>query len=583
MLLPLHVLLSTLACSGDTIADDAPAGNEAPSAPGVAIAPAEPTDGDELVCSVIAEATDPDGDALSYRYAWAIDGADAGVDLSRVTPDATQPGDTWTCMVTAWDGLAAGPAATASVTIAADAAPNEAPTEPGVAIVPATPRDADALECVVATPATDPDGDALTYAYAWTVDGADAGVSTAAVAAEATEVGEVWTCTVHASDGRDVGPSATASATIAPDFGYSFVDWGFFRGVSCVTHPQFADLTGDGRLDLLCTDVADRMVAMERGGAADSPTYTSFWYLEHPGCCGDDGTTLTAGALQAGALPSVLVAYGDGDDYGYSGNVHLIPNDAGTLALRPSWTLLGEGLSSWSQSARTADIDGNGDPELLITSLRPYAGFATDGLRIFDLDASGMPSTLLWTDDAPAVVAATADLDGDGDAELLACGMDPLGGGVDNADAWAARLYTGSPSYRLAWTAPTTTADGADAACGFADFDGDGDQDVIVLSETDASQGLRAFENVDGAISLLPAAQVITSGRSLHAADWDGDGRDELLVGTASTTTVVDLDVEAIEASVTACGWGQWLDWNEDGAADMVCLATNGVYAYRAQ
>lgn len=484
------------------------------------------------------------------------------------------------------DGEATGASASASVTVEADPEPNTAPTAPVVAVTPPTPRDADALGCEITSPATDADGDALTYVYAWTVDGADAGVAGPTVDAAATAVGEVWTCSVRASDGVDLGPEGSAAVTIASNFGYTFVDWGFFRGVSCVTRPHFTDLTGDGRLDLLCTDAVDRMVAMERGGTADSPTYTGFWYLEHPGCCGDEGGTVAPGVLVAGDLPSVLVAYGDGDDRGYSGNVHLYPNDGGALEASPSWTLLGTGRVSWSQAARTADIDGNGDYELVVTSLRPYAGFGSDGLQVFDLGRDGVPSTLLWTDDAPAVTAATADLDGDGRAELLACGTDRLGGGydyVDNADAWAARLYSNAPSYRLAWSAPTTAADGADEACTFADFDGDGDLDVIVLSDTDAAQGLRAFENVRGNVSDEPVARVTTTGRSLSAGDWDGDGRDELLVGTSASSEVYDLALETLEESVLSCAWGQWLDWDEDGALDMVCQATNGVYAYHAE
>lgn len=566
--------------------DDDTAANHAPSAPGVAIEPQDPVDGDDLVCQVTTPAADPDGDPVSYRYSWTVDGADAGIDISRVTREVTREGDTWTCGVIPTDGLSDGLRGTASVVIAGDPPPNQAPTAPTVEILPASPRDADALVCRVVSPATDPEGDEVTYLYAWTVDGADAGVTDADVPADRTATDETWTCSVRASDGVDVGLEGTASVTIASDFRYSFVDGGWFRGVSCVTQPQFVDLTGDGRLDLLCTDVVDRMAAMEREGTADSPSFTGFWYVEHPGCCGDALATLTAGELQAGALPSVLVAYGDGDERGYSGNVKVYPNRDGVIAEEPSWSLLSLGLASWSQAARTDDVDGDGSPELLITSLRPYTGFRSDGLRIVDIDPSGAPTTVLWSDDTPAVVAATADIDGDGRAELLACGTDHVGGGysyVDNADAWAARLYAHAPTYTLTWSAPTTEADGADEACAFADFDGDGDLDVVVLSDTDSGQGLRAFENVDGQISATPVAQVAMTGRSLDVADWDGDGRDELLVGTSATTTVVDLDRDTIEASVTACGWGRWFDWNEDGAPDMACMATNGVYAYRAE
>ena len=36
-------------------------------------------------------------------------------------------------------------------------------------------------------------------------------------------------------------------------------------------------------------------------------------------------------------------------------------------------------------------------------------------------------------------------------------------------------------------------------------------------------------------------------------------------------------------AGVLDCRWGVWLDWNENGTLDGVCMATNGVYAYEAR
>lgn len=43
------------------------------------------------------------------------------------------------------------------------------------------------------------------------------------------------------------------------------------------------------------------------------------------------------------------------------------------------------------------------------------------------------------------------------------------------------------------------------------------------------------------------------------------------------------VEIAHIEAGVLDCRWGVWLDWNENGTLDMVCMATNGVYAYEAR
>ena len=185
--------------------------NAAPSGAAIAIEPATPGDGDDLSCTIVTEATDPNGDALTYRFGWARNGADAGVDSATVGAALTSGGDTWACTVTPNDGALDGAPASVSVTITQG---NEAPSAPGVSISPAAPTDDDVLTCVIDTESVDPDGDAVTYSYAWSVNGVDAGVSAASVNAALTEVGQAWTCVVTASDGEYESSSGSASVEV---------------------------------------------------------------------------------------------------------------------------------------------------------------------------------------------------------------------------------------------------------------------------------------------------------------------------------------------------------------------------------
>ena len=97
---------------------------------------------------------------------------------------------------------------------ACDETENTPPTAPEISISPATPTTDDILNCVIDTESTDTDGDTVTYSYAWTKDGADAGVTEATVASESTAGEEVWECTVTPNDGIDDGATGSASATI---------------------------------------------------------------------------------------------------------------------------------------------------------------------------------------------------------------------------------------------------------------------------------------------------------------------------------------------------------------------------------
>jgi hypothetical protein len=149
-----------------------------------------------------------------------------------VSAAQTSGGESWTCTVTPNDGELDGTAASASVTIAQG---NRAPSAPTVSINPSAPTDDDVLTCVIDTESVDPDGDAVTYTYAWSVDGADTGVTSTTVSPSATESGEQWTCTVTASDGDLENASASASVEIASSC-VAAVD---FEGVAYARIPRF--------------------------------------------------------------------------------------------------------------------------------------------------------------------------------------------------------------------------------------------------------------------------------------------------------------------------------------------------------
>lgn len=88
--------------------------NKPPTAPSlVKVTPASPKDGDKLTATA-SGATDPDGDALTYRYQWyrSTDGTTwvQGPVGRFVDPSLTQVGEYWRCRAKAFDGMVTGPA-----------------------------------------------------------------------------------------------------------------------------------------------------------------------------------------------------------------------------------------------------------------------------------------------------------------------------------------------------------------------------------------------------------------------------------------------------------------------------------------
>jgi len=200
------------ATDGDSTVDatlDTTIGNSAPTAPTVSLSPAAPSTTDTLACLVDSAATDADGDAITYLYAWTKDGIQTALTTPSVQPDQTARGEIWGCSVKADDGATQGLAGSAEITIR-----NQAPAPPTIAISPTNPKTADPLSCSVTTAAIDPDGDALTYRYSWTVNGVDAAMTTSTIPAAQTAKGETWACAVQAFDGNALSTSAGAQTVI---------------------------------------------------------------------------------------------------------------------------------------------------------------------------------------------------------------------------------------------------------------------------------------------------------------------------------------------------------------------------------
>jgi hypothetical protein len=97
--------------------------NTPPTAPEIMIEPAFPEEADVLVCIILTESTDVDGDSISYDFSWTVDGtAYSAASTTTWTGDtipsaATASGETWVCTVTPNDGETDGPSDSASVTI----------------------------------------------------------------------------------------------------------------------------------------------------------------------------------------------------------------------------------------------------------------------------------------------------------------------------------------------------------------------------------------------------------------------------------------------------------------------------------
>jgi outer membrane protein assembly factor BamB len=183
--------------------------NSPPSAPTVVIEPDPAHRTDDLSCRVSVPSVDPDGDEVSYTFAWWRNEKPLPPMASpAVVPAAqTNRGDRFRCAATPSDGSLSGPSATAALIIS-----NSPPTPARVRLSPQTPTIRQPVRCEVVTKSVDPDGDAVRYRFRWEKDGAVQPFSetTDEVPSRMLKPGDRWRCFVTSTDGDDDGVEAAS-------------------------------------------------------------------------------------------------------------------------------------------------------------------------------------------------------------------------------------------------------------------------------------------------------------------------------------------------------------------------------------
>ena len=351
-----------------------------------------------------------------------------------------------------------------------------------------------------------------------------------------------------------------------------------------------ADMDGDGDMDVLGAAVDDDDIAWWENTDGTGTSWT-----EH----------LVDGAFDGARSVYAADMDGDGDMdvLGVAGNANNVTWWENTDGSGTSWTEhLVDGAFDGAISVHAADLDGDGDMDVLGAAIRDgditwwentdgsgtsWTEHLVDGafdgaisVHAADLDGDGDMDVLgaayhadditwwenkdgtgtIWTehlvggdfDGVRSVYAA--DMDGDGDMDVLGAARDPDAGVYDinwweNTDgsgtSWTEHLVGGDFDVLSMYVYP-------------ADMDGDGDMDFLEAITFIDGNDINWWENTDGSGTSWTVHQVDHNlsvnviGNSVYAADMDGDG---------------DMDVFG-----RSCGWspdyGDKINWweNTDGS-----------------
>jgi hypothetical protein len=292
-------------------------------------------------------------------------------------------------------------------------------------------------------------------------------------------------------------------------------------GTNAVQSIYAVDLDGDGDVDVVSASAGDSKIAWFEHDGSTPPSF-----VEH--------TISTAASGAASVYAADVDGDGDVDVLSASTNDDKIAwyENSGTSPMvfyERTLTI----SANLALSVFAADVDGDGDTDVL------SASFLDNRIAWFENRPSGeTPFSPLFTAHTVSTSALgasgvhAADLDGDGDMDILAASLS------DDTIAWY-EVEPGAGEVLFEKHVISSTADGAKAVYA-ADVDDDGDVDVFSASVNDGK--IAWYEN-DGNADPTFVERIVAEGvagaKSVFVADVDGDDSADILAAGELANLIV--------------------------------------------
>ena len=255
-----------------------------------------------------------------------------------------------------------------------------------------------------------------------------------------------------------------------------------------------ADLNGDGKLDLVVANYGSNTVSVLLGNGDGT------FQAQKTYAAGTEPTSVAIGDLNGDGKPDLAVT-----DYGSSRVSVLLGNGDGTFQAQKTYA-----VGTEPRGVVAADVNGDGKADLVVSNW----GGNTISVLLGNGDGTFQAQTTFATGSEPDILAV-ADVNGDGKPDVV----------VPNQGAGTVSVLLGNGDGTFQ-TQKTYTV-GSDPECvAVADMNGDGKPNLVVANEGGIDVGV-LYGNGDGSFQAQTTSGEGLDPRFVTAADLNGDGAPE--------------------------------------------------------
>ncbi len=337
---------------------------------------------------------------------------------------------------------------------------------------------------------------------------------------------------------------------------------------------SLTDVNGDGKADLIVTNVGSNTVSVRLNTTAPGATTPSYG-AQNTFSTGDQPFNVWSSDVNGDGRPDLVVANVN------SNNVSVLLNTTAPGATTPSFTTqktfaTGRG----PEAVLLADVNGDGKADMIVANngassvsvflSRTPPGATTPAFAAAQSFATGThPSSLAWS-----------DVNGDGKMDLITTNF--------SSNTVSVLLNTTTAGARTASFATqqvfTTGINPGEVSA--ADVNGDGRPDLVVSNRGSNSVSVLLNRTTPGAALAFAAQKPFATGSNpvaISVADLNGDGKPDLVVPNFSSKTVSVLFNTTVPGAITPSFAAQQafatginpvavsvLDVNGDGAPDLL-------------